>query len=70
MHMLLTLAVLVTAPIHYSDPILNLQLDRWQTLNEQCRGDLSYNCKNEVNKITKLVKIEILTQLKPRVRKD
>ncbi len=39
MHMLMTLAVLVTAPIHYSDPILNRQLDRWQTLNEQCRGN-------------------------------
>ena len=47
MHTLMTLAVLVTAPIHYSDPILNRQLDRWQTLNEQCRGGASYNCKKK-----------------------
>jgi hypothetical protein len=37
MQMLMTLAVLVTAPIHYSDPILNRQLDRWQIPNEECR---------------------------------
>jgi hypothetical protein len=54
MRMLLTLAVL-TAPIHYSDPVLNRQLDRWQTLNEQCRGGVvSYNCmeQNEQNRET------------------
>jgi len=28
MQMLMALAVLVTAPIHYSNPILNGQLDR------------------------------------------
>ena len=47
MHMLMTLAVLVTAPSHYSDPILNRQLDRWQTLNGQCRGGASYKCKKK-----------------------
>jgi hypothetical protein len=47
MHMLMTLAVLVTAPSHYSDPILNRQLDRWQTLNGQCRGGESYDCKEK-----------------------
>jgi len=47
MRMLLTLAVLLTAPSQYSDPVLNRQLDRWQTLNEQCRGGASYNCKDK-----------------------
>ena len=47
MGMPLTLALLLTAPIQYSDPLLNLQLDRWQTLNEQCRGGVSYNCKDK-----------------------
>jgi hypothetical protein len=47
MQMLMALAVLVTAPIHYSDPILNRQLDRWQILNEACRGSVSYNCKKK-----------------------
>ena len=47
MHMLMTLAVLVTTPVHYSNPILNRQLDRWQTLNEQCRGGVSDNCRKK-----------------------
>jgi hypothetical protein len=70
MGMPLTLAVLLTAPIQYSDPVLNLQLDRWQTLNEQ----MSRRCKltiakTKVNKIAKLVKRENFNQLKPRVGK-
>lgn len=45
--MFLTLAVLLTgAPIN-SDPEINRQLDRWQTLNEQCRGAVGYNCKKK-----------------------
>jgi hypothetical protein len=47
MQMLMALAVLVAAPIHYSNPILNGQLDRWQVLNEQCRGGVSYTCKKK-----------------------
>jgi hypothetical protein len=45
MQMLMALAVLITAPIHYSDPILDRQLDRWQFLNEQCR--VNYTCKRK-----------------------
>ena len=45
MQMLMALAVLITAPIHYSDPILDRQLDRWQFLSEQCR--VNYTCKRK-----------------------
>jgi hypothetical protein len=47
MHMFLTLAVLLTAAPTHSDPELTRQLDRWHTLNEQCRGPESYNCKKK-----------------------
>jgi hypothetical protein len=40
-------AVLLTAAPTHSDPELTRQLDRWHTLNEQCRGPESYNCKKK-----------------------
>jgi hypothetical protein len=47
MHVHMALAVLVTAP-GYPDPILSRlsrQLERWQTLNEQCHDGVSYSCE-------------------------
>ena len=51
MHVHMALAVLVTAP-GYPDPILSRQLERWQTLNEQCHDGVSYSCegKSEQNR--------------------
>ena len=51
MHVHMALAVLVTVP-GYPDPILSRQLERWQTLNEQCHDGVSYSCeeKSEQNR--------------------